>query len=258
MKNKLNITTLPFLILGLGGIGAALRALMYVSCVDTKGLLVSYNLPMLLVAVITAAAAALVIAPVRTLEGSNRYSDNFPASTVGGVSAMLAAAGIAALLINSIGGFHDTLAAAWRTLGIIAIPCLILAGLCRIRGKRPFFLFHGMVCLFFAVNLANNYRIWSGEPQLADYLWQLLAAVGLTLTAYYRTAFNVGLGSRRMQLGVSLLTAYFCFLSMPDEGVGLFYLTCGLWALAGMGELTPKPRRRKPAQEPPREVTEES
>ena len=250
MKKQLHIEAVPFLILGCGLLGAGLRWLMYRACVDEKGLLLRWNFPMALTLCLTAGVAALVVVMVRKLGGSNRFSHNFSQSLPGGISAILAALGVLALLLAHWGDFADTLHTIWRVLGILSIPSLIFTGLCRIRGKRPSFQFHGIICLFFAMNLANHYRVWSGEPQMADYCWQLLACVGLTLTAYYRAAFDVGLGHRRMQLAVSLLTAYFCLLSIPDRGYGLFYLTCGLWAMANLVKLHPQPSRKAPEETP--------
>lgn len=259
MKIKLNITTLPYLILGFGGIGAALRALMFGVCVDEKGLLTAFNLPQILVAILSLAVAAGVIGSVWKLKGSNRYFDNFPASLPGGLSAVLAAVGIAVTLVAQWNSAADRLAGSWQWLGVAAIPCLIFTGVCRIQGRRPVFLFNGIVCVFFAIHLTNSYRIWSGDPQLEGYLWQLLASVGLLLTSYYHTAFDVGLGSRRMLLGSSLLTGYFCLLATVNDASSFFYLTGGLWALGSLCNPNPRPRRRRPDfGEPPQEVTEEA
>lgn len=251
MKIKLNDITLPCLILGLGGIGAALRRLMFAVCVDEKGLLTAWNFPRILVALLCAATVALVVTAVWARRGSNRYPGNFPASLPGGIAAMLAAAGILVLLVGHWDMYADRLAFIWRILGILSIPCMILAGLCRIWGRRPFFLFHGIPCMFFALHLTNFYRVWSGEPQLASYLWQLLASVGLALTAYQHTAFDVGMGKRRRMLAISLLTGFSCLLAVADEGTGSFYLTCGLWAIGNLCALTPPPRRRRPIPETP-------
>lgn len=253
MKRQVNPEAVPYLILGCGGIGAALRALMFNKFVDEKGLIVSGNPPHILVLLLTAAVVVLTLVTVRKLGGSNRFHDNFSVSPTGGIMAIAAAVGVLSLLIGHWNDHSDNLATAWKVLSILSIPSLIFTGICRIRGKRPSFQFHGIVCLFFAIHLANQYRVWSGNPELADYCWQLLACVGLMLTAYYHAAFDVGLGKRRMQLSISLLTAYFCILSTPDTGYGLFYLTCGLWSISNLASLHPHPRRRKPEAPAPEE-----
>lgn len=258
MKTKWNIPAFPCLILGLGGFGAALRRLMFSFCLDEKGLLLSWNLPRILVAVLTVLTIATILSAVRRRGGSNRYADNFAPSLPGGISAFLAAAGIAWSLIDGQAIAADSLAKAWVVLGLMSIPCMIFTGVCRIRGLRPSFLFHAVVSLYFAIHLAHHYRVWSGDPELEHYLWQLLASVGLAMTAYYRTAFDVGMGNRRFSLGVSLVTAYLCLLAMADGDGGFFYLGCGLWALLNLCAWEPVPHRpRQSAPQPPQEVPEE-
>lgn len=254
MKKQINLQAVPYLIVGCGFIGAGLRWLMYHNYIDEKGLLISGNLPGILILILTAGVVALTALAARNAGGSNRFHDNFSVSPMGGIAAIAAAVGVLALLMGHWNDHGDKLAAVWKILGILSIPCLIFTGICRIQGKRPSFQFHGIVCLFFAIHLANHYRVWSGNPALSDYCWQLLASVGLALTAYYRTAFDVGLGTRRMQLAVSLLTAYFCLLSSLDTGYGLFYLTCGLWAIANLVNLHPyQPKFQKAPVSAPEE-----
>ncbi len=253
MKSKWNINLLPWLILGLGGFAAALQRLMLSLFLDEKGLLIPWNLPQLLTGVLTIAVTALVLLPVRKLEGSNRYGDNFSPSLAGGITAFLAAIGILLLLAGNLEKVYDNLGKVWLAVGVLAVPCLLFTGFCRIQGRRPAFPFHGLLCIFFAVHLAHHYRLWSGDPQTANYLWQLLGSVGLTLTAYYRAAFDVGLGRRRMQIAVGLLTGY-CCLAASTGADGIYYLLSGLWALCNLCSLTPKPRRQRPS---PEEVPQE-
>ncbi len=258
MKNKWNIPAFPCLILGFGGLGAALRRLMLSLCTDEKGLLRTWNLPQVLVAVLTELTVAAVFSAVRGRAGSNRYADNFGPSIPGGISAIFTAVGIGCSLAAGQSIAADPLAKAWVILGLASIPCMLFTGICQIRGLRPSFLFHAVVSLYLAIHLAHHYRVWSGNPELESYLWQLLASVGLSLTAYCRTAFDVGMGSRRSQLGISLITAYLCFLAMADGSGGIFYFAFGLWALLNLCAWEPVPRRPRPGDiQPPQEVPEE-
>lgn len=251
MKTKWNIAALPCLVLGCGGVSGALWALMQKFCVDEKGLLTPWNLPGLLILLISLAVVAAVVLLTRPLGGSNRYADNFGPSRIGGISAFAAAAGILSILFRGLGTQPDPLSGAWLVTGVLSIPALIFTGLSRLKGNRPNFLFHGVLCVFFAIHMANQYRVWSSDPQLADYACQLFASVCLALTAYFLAAFDVGMGRRLKHLMVGLLAAYFCLTSVCVEGCGLFYLTCGVWAAANLCSLEPRPRRPKPAEEPP-------
>ena len=133
-----------------------------------------------------------------------------------------------------------------KRYNVMSVPCLVVTGLCRIRGKRPFFGFHAILCVFCIIHLLNQYRVWSGNPQLPDYLFQVFACISLTLTAYYRTAFDLGMGRRRLYLFSNLMAVYLCFLSLVGSGDGRFYFGGGVWALANLCVLDPPPRQVKP------------
>ena len=91
MNNKWKTTCLPILALGCGGIGGALWALMQRLCQDDKGLLIPWNLPGILILLLSVAVVAGVVLLTRPLGGSNRYGDNFAPSLVGGIAAFAAA-----------------------------------------------------------------------------------------------------------------------------------------------------------------------
>lgn len=245
MTNQLHIHRVPYLILGCGGVGAALRYWMYMSAVDEKGLLRSGNLQLILLLILTAAVAVLTWVTVRKMDGSNRFTANFPPSMLGGATSMLAALGtLTTLPVDRIGTL-GRLEMSWLVIGLLSIPGMAVAGLFRAQGKRPPFYCHGIACVFFGLHLANQYRLWSGNPEIMDYCFQLFASVGLMVAAYHHTAFDVGLGRRQLQLATNLLTAFCCFVCVSDLEMGLFYLSWGLWCLANLCALVPPPRRRR-------------
>ncbi len=238
MKIKWNLPLLPWLILGLGGLGAGLWQLMLSLCLDEKGLLAQWNLPQILVWLVTLAVIGLLL-PLGKLTQSQQYSDLFPQSPVAGAGAFLAAVGTAVLLAQELDTAYDRLGTIWLISGILAILCLLVLGLCRIRAWKPHFVFDAVLCLYFALFLAHHYRLWSGEPQTGYYLWQLLAAACLALTAYHRAAFTVGMGKRRSLLAVSLAGSFCCVMATPCGGI--YYLLMGLWAAGSVSTLEPEP-----------------
>lgn len=245
MKKLVPTKYVSCLILGCGGLGLALRWLLYATCVDTLGLLKSGNFLIPALWILTVLAAGFLAVQVFPLDGSNRYGDNFPASIPGAAGAFLAAMGI---LITVLGGPAlppDALTQVWRVLGILAALSLVVAGICRLKGKRPFFGFHGIVCVFFVLHLANQYRVWSGNPQTQDYSFQLYACIFMMLSAYYHTAFDVGLGRRRAQLFTGLMGTFLCCLCLIACDSPLLYLGCGAWLFTNLCSLTPPPRRRR-------------
>lgn len=253
MNKILNYKYLPYLILGLGGLGMVLQSLLLLLYTDSKGLLPSGHFLHILAWLIGIAAIVLTVVTVIGLNGPNRYNANFPASVTGAVGSFLAAAGIAVSILFYGDSIGDFLSIAWRILGFLSILALVFTGICRLQGLRPAFFFHAAVCLFFALHLVCRCRSWSSEPQLERYSFALFACIGLMLTAYYRAAFDSGIGRRRMQLAAGLLTCFFCLASIPCADDPLLYLTGAVWAITNLCVLTPPRRRPRPRPAPPTE-----
>lgn len=240
MKKQVNIPWLPCLILVLGLTAAGVRKVIYGAAVDGRGLLIPWNLPSMVLLALAAAAIALVVTGVRNQGNGNRYGDNFPPSVFGCVSCLLLALSIALELLRQEVQLLDRVALMSIALSWLSLPCLVVTGYGRLKGRRPVWVYNGILCLSFALDLADRYRAWSGNPQLQDYWCQMLACVGLTLTAYHLTAFDVGLGHRKHQQAIALLTAFFCLAGGFDSGVNGFYLATAVWCLASVAKLRPE------------------
>lgn len=251
MNNKPYIRFLPLLMPGAGLLGGILWALMMRLCVDERGLLKAWNLPHILLLLLAAGALVAAILLTRGLGGSNRYSHNFHPSLGAGISSFAAAGGIAWMLLGNLRGSRDILASLWMVLGILCIPALVMAGISRIRGKRPHCLLYAVVSLFFGIHMAHQYRFWSSNPLLAEYAYTLFACVFLTLFAYCLTAFSAGMGRRLRCLTAGLLAAFFAMVSAFQPDAGLFYPLCGIWAALNLCDMQPRPRKAKPQAEAP-------
>ena len=180
---------------------------------------------------------------LRSLDGSNVYAHNFWPSVPAGLAAILAAGGIVMTVLRAEAYPADNLTMLWRWSGFLAAAALAVAGICRGLGKRPFFLLYAAVCLFFALHIANRYRLWSGNPQAPDYSFQLLACIFIMLFAYYQTAFAVGSGKRRAQLFCGLFGVYLCCLAAARTDTLWLYPGCALWLLTDRCTMTPPTRR---------------
>lgn len=247
MKQITKDSRIALLTLGFGGIGLALRYFLYAFGMDEKGLLLRNHPLHILCILLTLGYTAFAAATVWKRDGSNNYKENFPANQGSFAPAILAACGILTAVLTAEG--RDTLTTLWRVLGILSAPALVFTGWCRIQGKRPSYLLHTVLCLFYATHLICRYRVWSGDPQLADYLWQLFACVFLTLTSYQHAAFDAGIGRRRMQLFCSLMAGYMGILSTVASDFPLLYLTGGCWALVNLCPLDPPARRHREGAE---------
>lgn len=240
--------SLPYLIAALGIVGLLLRLQLYAAAVDEKNLLVPGHPLEYLLLGLTAVAAVVIVVGVWPLYGSTRYPDNFGPSVPAAAGSVLAGLGILLTVLTAQpeGGRMDLV---WKALGVLSAPCLAAAGYCRLKGKRPFFMLHGVVCVFMLVHIICHYRAWSTNPQLQDYLYSLLACVALTVFAYYQTAFDVASGKRRSQLASGLMGAYLSLVALSGTDAALLYGGCAIWALTDLCSLTPVRRRQKAVKE---------
>lgn len=249
MKNIVKSKNLPALTLGLGVLGFLLRWLLYRVGVDEKNLLISGHPLEILLWLLTAASAGLTAAVVWKLDGSSRYADNFRPSMESAAGAFILAVGISVTLLGD-GKAFITLEKVRQAAGCLAVASLVMVGISRSRGKRPLFVYHGLVCVFFAVHMVSRYQTWSGDPQLQDHVFNLLACVTLSLFAFHQAAFDVGSGKRRMQLAMGLLAVYTCLAALANTEHWLLYLTGAAWAITNLCSLTPVPRRERKEDAP--------
>lgn len=256
MKTKLTDNLLPILTAGLGFAALILRLALFLLGNDEKGLLIPGHPLDILVWAVTAAASILILFRVWRLDGSQNYEHNFAPSAPAVIGAFALAGGIAVAVTF---GWNP-----WKRLelirdlcGLLAIPALAAAVLRRYWGKQPLFLLHGLVCLYLILYSVSHYQSWSSRPQLQDWFFSMAACLLLTLFAYYQTAFDVGMGNRRMQLGTGLLAAFFCIAAMAGGEDVPLHLGGALWTLTNLCSLTPvKLRRKNPITENQQEEAE--
>ena len=256
MKTKLNVKNLPLLTAGMGLLVLLVRAALLLLGEDKKGLLIPAHPLNILVWVLTACAAVLITAAVLGLDGSPKYSDNFAPSTAAAIGCFAMAGGIAvAVLLNW--STWSRLELIRNIFGLLAVPALVMLGLHRWKGKQPFFLLHGTVCLYLILYAVSHYQLWSSRPQMQHWFFDMAGVICLTLFAYFQTAFDVSMGSRRKQLAAGALAGFFCLAALAGGADRMLYLGGAVWALTNLCSLTPAPRRRpNPITETTREGTE--
>lgn len=201
-----------------------------------------FHIATLVIALVTAAAVYRFILPQK---GSGTYGPNFPADPLAVAGPCFAALWLLPVAFDIGERAVGKLDLAWAVLAFLAVPCLLCIGLFRHAGRRPHFLIHGMLCLFFAIHMLCQYQTWSSNPQIADYFFGLLACVFLTLTAYYRALFDLDDGKRRKLLLCGLLAGFFCICSLAGEGEKRFYLSGALWALTDLCAVKPTQQEEK-------------
>lgn len=244
MKHLFKPASLPVMTAGAGGIALVLRKLLYRFATDGKGLLVPGHLLSWLLGLLTVAVMAVILVSAWKLDGSNRYRDNFrpePSAFAGHIAAAL---GIGITVLSHEPILESYLGTAWHLLGILSPVCLVLAGLARMQGKRPFFLLHLIPCLFLVFHIVNHYQVWSGNPQLQDYVFTLFGTMALMFFGFYCAAFDVGSGQRRMHLTMGLSAVYLLLAELARTDYPWLYVGGILWAVTGLCSLIPVPKTK--------------
>ena len=251
--------------LAAGLLSLGLHRYMMAYCFDDKGLLLAGNLPGRLLWAVGIAFVLLLAVPLHGIGGDGSYADNFPRCYLSG-GLMLAAGlclvrAIPALELTTQPPGADGLSLAVTNLTTLAAKYLpwaaavamAVVGVFRMLGRRPWPLFSGIVCLFYMLMLVSNYRLWSADPRVYEYAYQLLAGVLLMLTSFHRTCADARIIQRRKLLATGLGAAVCCTAALSGEFQWGFYLASGLWAAGSMcnvAVLPPDP------EEEPEENTE--
>lgn len=234
MKNRKKGLGLTLAVLLPGIIAMLLRQQLYLTAVDVKGLLLR-NTPLeLLVLALTGAVLIFLLLVLRKDRGSNSYTDNYSASILGALGHVAGAAGIFLTVYTQPPIMEGYIGTAWQILGMGAPACLLLAGVVRLLGRKPFFLLHVIPSLFYLLHVVNCYQLWSSDPQMQNYLFTLLSTLALALFAHYTAAFEADCGNRRMTLGTALAAVYLCLAELGHSTAPFLYLGSMLWALTGM------------------------
>lgn len=232
--------TIKLLLLIAGLLGFNLRAALYATGMDEKGLLVRGHWAGICVWLLTAAVAVMIFLLTRRLSGHKTYKRDFPKSISRGVGCILAAA--AFLLTSGSASAGDPLSTMQNVLHFAAAAALAAIGCCRFTGRKPFFLLHGVVCLYLALRMVFQYRLWSADPQLQDYCFYLGAHLSLMLTSYQFAACDADMGSHRKLWAFGLASVFLCLTALPCSGEPFFLLGCAIWVYTNLSH----PRFRQP------------
>lgn len=238
MNTLKKLTTPPWLALTFGIPALILMAALHLTGQDHRHLFVPGTVLEILLWILTAALVLLMVFSVQRYSGKAKFTRMFPPSAFGAAGIL----GAAIAVLWSAGEVYRSgagvLELAACLLGLTAAAALVYLAWCRFRGLRGSYLLWCAVVIFLMMRLMFCYRMWSAQPELLRYCFPLLASVCLVLAFYYRTAFGVGLGNRRMYLFFSQTSAFFCLTAL-GTGFDLFYLGMLLWCLTDLTTLRP-------------------
>lgn len=253
MKKYLRPKYLPLIVLAFSALGLLLRLWTVGSGPDENNLYAPNPLAWILLWLVTAGAAAAILLTTAPLKYPGRYASNFPASLPGAVGTGLAALAVMISGLEMVTSSADALTTITGLLGAASAIALVTVAFARFSGKRPSFLLHAAMCLFFALRIFIKCRLWSNEPQLGTFIMPFLASVSIMLASYQQASFDVDLGNRRHSLFWSLMGVYFCIVALPACDEPLFYILLAVWLLTNLCSLRmlkPKVQEPDPEQEP--------
>lgn len=233
MKVSVKTDTLKYLVLGAGGLGLALRTLLYTTGVDGRGLLMHGHWAGIALNVLTVAVLAAVFFFTRSI-----HRGACPARVPSALGAFAALIGIAFTTCREFAEFSSRMHLIVWLLGICAMVAMGRIGLCRLTGKKPHFLLSAVFCIYCALRMVSRYQLWSSDPQLQDYCFYLGAYMALMLAAYHHAALDEGAGRHRSLWFFSLMAVYLCTLSLRGGMDTLLLLGCGAWAFTNLPRLS--------------------
>lgn len=217
-----------------GLIGFALRLVLYRFGFDEKNILSSTHPLHLACLALAALVAVYLLLEIRRLGGSNDPAVNFPHSPLRSLGMLVAGFFIAFHGISISRNTGSLLALARTALAFGCMVSMVLCALVPMHVRKLHVLCRGVICLFFGLDLLCRYQSWSGNPQLPDYTFQVLACSLLALGSYHRLAFDTGLGNRRALLLCCLMGLFLSLVCAAGPDTQGFYLGGAFWAGACM------------------------
>lgn len=217
-------------VLSAGLLAMLLRNLLYATAIDHKGLLTAGHWATWSILILSFAVLGILILTTRKIQVPADYAHCFPASVFQGICSLIAAVAIATRSLSLYPMAFDTLDQVAAISGIVAGLGLLFVGACRLLGKKPGFLCHSALSIFFALQMISQYRRWSADPQLMDYCFYLAAFICLMLTAYFLAGFEAHMPNPRGLLLFSLAGFFFCCVALPESGDAFLLISCALWA----------------------------
>lgn len=237
MKKTIRTHLITILTLLAGGIVFGLH-LWVDSTEDARGLLQSGHASVWLLLGFLALTLTGLLLLCRKLPGTCR----FPASPVGAVCAVIAAAGLLFADIQEFRNSDELLVALNFALGILAALSLCWLGLSRLQGNGGRLIPQVILNIYFALHLIVQYRSWSGEPQILLYCFPLLASVFLLLQCYHRSMLTFAGTDLRRYTFLKHAALLFCCCAIPENGI--FYGSMVLWTASDL--CVPYVKKEKP------------
>ena len=227
-----------------GCLGLLLRWLLYLTGFDEKGILSSSNTLHL---ACLALAVAMGVYFLWTVRKSPEYSRDYPL-----LRRLCALAAGCLLLISGLSLYRQAdapLRLARCVLTLAAGAAMLLWAFPPEKGSNIAAALQGIICLAYTVDMLGRYQTWSGNPQLPDYCFHVLAGVSLCLTTYHALALYTGLSKPRHRNFWVLAALFLCPMCLVGPEGWVFYLSGTFWALSCLMTALPKEPEEIPEEE---------
>ena len=223
MKKTWKLHIFPLFSLIAGGVGLGLRIWLMETGIDQKGLLIpshpANSLTLLLTAFVLLALLLCVRQPMMPRKIPKKVT---------AVGCGIAATGIFITNIQDLLLRRDLINMITCFAGILAMTCMLYLGYTALKKQKASYLLYGIITIYLMLHPVTQYRNWSTEPQLQDYIFELFCAIFLMLASYHRTTLSVRQGSLRWYLFCSQTAIFFCCMCLNTNS-RLFYLSMGIW-----------------------------
>ena len=229
MKRFLNMKYLPLAVLASGVITYLLRTSLWVGAMDGNGLLPIGTFPDVASWIMVAITVVGLFAALPQLRGANKYQQNFSASLGAGIGIVVAAASFCVTSLLEMLAGTEYIGTASSLLGILSTFAMVALAYGRYKGFRLNMLLHSIVCIYLMLYLVSHYRLWSSNPQLQSYAFELLAIVSVMVACYQRAAFDAKKGNRQSYTFFTLIALYFCIAALPGCDNPVFFLGAAVW-----------------------------
>lgn len=231
----------------LAGLGFFLRRAQLQTAFDEIGLIPGSKMPLIWVSIAVVLLFAVMSFLLRKRKKYQTLSSTRMLPLAGGCLAggLLAVGSVLMLLAGSqkmdlLLGFS----------GVVAAACWIAVSVLRYRGTKAHTALYLLPTLFFVIELICRFRLWTRDPVILDYCFDLFALIAIMCALIHVAGFCLDQGARRLAVFYALCGIYFSAVSMAGAAVEvvLHYLAAVIWLLVQLWLLL-RPMPRKPRGE---------
>ncbi len=123
--------------------------------------------------------------------------------------------------------------------GLVAGVAMMAISMGRFQGNMLSFLIHILPCLSLVVKLIVEFRQWSVDPTIMDYLFRQLAVIAAMIANLHIAGYCFGLGKRRTAAFCTIVAVFCSGAAMVGVSLSQALVTAGMaiWMIANAGQI---------------------